>query len=131
MAVAGSSAAIATLRFRVRENRARTGSAPASYWLLIAFLFLLYANLPMIYPALDAVRPAKVIAALGLVALASEAVGGRKRIVLPAPEGYMLLGFLAAAALSCLSALWPKHALESTLDLAKMAIVYYFIANVA
>jgi hypothetical protein len=97
-----------------------------------AFLFfLLYANLPMMYPALDAVRPAKVIAGLGLAALVGEALTGRRRLVVPWPEGYLLLGFVIAAALSSIAALWPRLALESSLDLAKMAIVYYFIANVA
>ena len=130
MVAAGSSAAVAP-RFRVRGSRAQAKSAPASYWLLIAFLSLLYANLPMMYPALDAIRPAKLIAALGLAALAGEALTGRRRLVVPWPEGCLLVAFLAAGALSCLSALWPKYALDSAIDLAKMAIVYFFIANVA
>jgi putative inorganic carbon (hco3(-)) transporter len=132
MALAGSSRAIDPPRFHFREKRATvSASAPSSYWLLLAFLFLLYANLPMMYPALDAVRPAKVIAGLGLAALVGEALTGRRRLVVPWPEGYLLLGFVIAAALSSIAALWPRLALESSLDLAKMAIVYYFIANVA
>ncbi len=112
------------------ERRSGAGS-PAPYWLLLAFLMLLYGNLPLLFPALDAVRPAKVVAGLALVTLAGEALVGRRKLRVARPEGFLLLGFLAVAAISCLDALWPRQAVESTLDLFKMILVYFFIANCA
>ena len=127
----GSGEPIGVSQIRFTERRAWATGAPASYWLLLAFLFLLYANLPMLYPALDAVRPAKVVAAGALVMLLAETLFGRRELESPWPEGYLLLGFLAAAALSCISALWPKRAAESVSDLVKMILVYLFIVNCA
>jgi O-antigen ligase len=127
----GNGVPAAVLGIRFSEGRTSVTGAPASYWLLLAFLFLLYANLPMIYPPLDAVRPAKIVAGAAIVMLLAETLFGQTQLELPWPEGYLLLGFLIAAALSCLTALWPKHAVEAVSDLIKMALVYFFIVNSA
>jgi hypothetical protein len=50
---------VSQIRFTER-SRTATGT-PASYWLLLAFLFLLYANLPLVMPALDPLHLAKVV----------------------------------------------------------------------
>jgi putative inorganic carbon (hco3(-)) transporter len=105
--------------------------APASYWLLLAFLFLLYANLPFVVPATEVLRPAAVVAGCALVMLLVETMFGRRTLSFAWPEGSLLLGFVGAAALSCLTALWPRQAAESLSDLVKMALVYFFIANCA
>jgi O-antigen ligase len=108
----------------------QTASAlSASYWLLLVFLFLLYANTPFILPAAEVLRPAKVVAALALVALVGETLFGRKQLRLAWPEGGLLIAFVAAAALSCVTALWPGYAAEGVADLAKMALVYFFLVN--
>jgi putative inorganic carbon (HCO3(-)) transporter len=127
MEMAGYS--VSQIRFTER-SRTATGT-PASYWLLLAFLILLYANLPIVMPALDALHLAKVVAGAALVMLIAERAFTRKSLHLASPEGYLLLGFLGAAALSCLTALWPRLAAESVSDLVKMSIVFFFIVNCA
>ena len=117
--------------FRVTERSATATGAPASYWLLLAFLFLLYANLPFVLPATEILRPAAVVAGAALAMLLVETMLGRRSLTFAWPEGSLLLGFVGAAALSCLTALWPRQAAESLSDLVKMALVYFFIANCA
>ena len=113
-----------------RSFDVQTASAlSASYWLLLVFLFLLYANTPFILPAAEVLRPAKVVAALALVALIGETLFGRKELRLAWPEGGLLIAFVTAAALSCVTALWPGYAAEAIADLAKMALVYFFLVN--
>jgi O-antigen ligase len=116
---------------RFLEEPAPARSAPGSYWLLLAFLLLLYANLPMVWPALDAFRPAKIVAVGAMAMLFIETMMGRRSVSLTWPEGYMLAGFLAAGALSCFTALWMRQAADSLSDLVKMSLVYFFIANCA
>jgi putative inorganic carbon (HCO3(-)) transporter len=102
---------------------------PASYWLLLAFLLLVYANTPFILPAAEIVRPAKLAAALVLVALIAETMLGQRKLQFAWPEGGLLVGFLAAAAFSCLTALWPGYAADGVADLTKMALTYFFLVN--
>jgi len=102
---------VSEIRFTQRSDA--TTRAPASYWLLLVFLLLLYANLPFVVPALDALRPAKVVAGLALVTLLAERAFARKSLEFVWPEGIMLLAFLGAGALSSLTALWPRLAAES------------------
>jgi O-antigen ligase len=127
MAMEGFS--VSQIRFTERSRSA--SGAPASYWLLLAFLLLLYANLPLILPALDALRPAKIVAGAALVALLAERAFARQRVEFAWPEGSMLLAFLGGAALSALAAIWPRLAAESVSDLLKMTVVFFFIVNCA
>lgn len=120
---------VSQIRFTERSPSATR--APVSYWLLLTFLILLYANLPFVMPALDALRPAKVVAGLALVALLAERSFARKSLEFARPEGWLLLGFLGAATLSSLTALWPRLAAESASDLLKMTVVFFFIVNCA
>ncbi len=120
---------VSQVRFRPRSTTA-TG-APASYWLLLTFLFLLYANLPFVVPATEVARPAAVIGGAALVMLLVETLCGRRTLTFAWPEGLLLLGFVGAAALSCLTALWPRQAAESLSDLVKMGLVFFFLANCA
>jgi O-antigen ligase len=110
----------------VAEPGAQT---PLSYRLLIIFLLLLYANTPFILPAFDFAHPAAVVGGGALLALLSETLFGGRSFVSAWPEGGLLLAFLGAAALSCLTALWPGHAVDALSDLAKMALVYFFLVN--
>jgi O-antigen ligase len=122
-------------QIRFAERSATTGvsdtGAPASYWLLLAFLFLLYANLPFVLPATEVLRPAAVVAGATLMMLLVETMFGRRTLSFAWPQGTLLLGFVGAAALSCLTALWPHQAADSLSDLVKMALVYFFIVNCA
>ena len=80
-------------------------------------------------PAAEVLRPAKVVAGLALLALISETIFGNRKLVFAWPEGGLLIAFLAAAALSCVTALWPGYAADGVEDLAKMALAYFFLVN--
>jgi O-antigen ligase len=119
-------------QFAARGASLEAGTAvPASYLLLLAFLFLVYANTPFLLPAAEVLRPAKVVAGLALLALIGETMFGKRELRFAWPEGGLLIAFLAAAALSCLTALWPGYATQNVGDLAKMALTWFFILNCA
>jgi putative inorganic carbon (hco3(-)) transporter len=112
----------------LRKSERKT---PASYWLLILFLLLLYANTPKVLPALEVFRPAAVVGGCALMALAGETLLGGRRFAFGWPVGGLLIVFCFAAALSCLSALWPRYAVDSLSDLVKMTLVFFFLVNSA
>jgi putative inorganic carbon (hco3(-)) transporter len=103
----------------------------AAYWLFLVFLLLLYANTPFLVPAAEVIRPAKLVAVLALLALIGEIVMGHRKFEFAWPEGGMMLAFLGAATLSCLTALWPGYAAENVGDLAKMVLTFFFLLNCA
>jgi putative inorganic carbon (HCO3(-)) transporter len=113
----------------VPKAERKESKTPVSYWLLLAFLALLYANTPKVLPALEAVRPAAVVGGCALLALFSETLLGGKRFEVAWPDGVCLLAFLGGAALSCLTALWPGYAAEAVSDLVKMTLVYFVLVN--
>jgi O-antigen ligase len=82
-------------------------------------------------PALDALHLAKVVGGLALVMLLAERAFARESFEFAWPEGCLLLGFLGAAALSSVTALWPHLAADAVSDLLKMTIVFFFIVNCA
>jgi O-antigen ligase len=119
-------------RFAPRRPDGKAGlAAPASYLLLLVFLFLLYANTPFLLPAAEILRPAKLVAGLALLALIGEAMFGKRELRFAWPEGGLMIAFLAAAALSCLTALWPGYAAQGVADLAKMILTFFFLLNCA
>ena len=97
----------------------------ASYLLLLAFLFLLYANTPFLLPAAEILRPAKLVAGLALLALIGETMFGKRELRFAWPEGGLMIAFLGAAGLSCLTALWPGYAAQGVGDLAKMILTFF------
>jgi O-antigen ligase len=121
------------LQIPARRSAGEAAAAPmrAAYWFLLAFLLLLYANTPFLLPAAEVLRPAKVVAVLALLALIGGTVMGQKQLEFAWPEGGLLIAFLGAAALSCLTALWPGYATENVGDLAKMILTWFFILNCA
>ncbi len=78
-----------------------------SFKLLIAFFVLLYSSLPLMFPVLELVRPAQMIGGLALIVLLYEKVAVRQSLDFAWPDGYLLAGFVAAAWLSVVGALWP------------------------
>lgn len=106
----------------------RAGTVP--YALLLAFVLVLYGHPGLLLPQLETLRPAALI---GLAAAAT-AVATRtllkQPIVVPWPQGYGMAGLVAVAAISSFHALWPRHAVENTMDLVRVAAMFFVIVNV-
>jgi O-antigen ligase len=132
-----SAAAPGALVGRPRERRAAAEfpaaaerpETPWSFKLLLVFLLLLFANLPLLVPKLAALAPAQVVALAALALLVVERSVTRERFRLPWPESYLLAAFLVVATLSSFTALWPRHALDNTWMLAKFVAIYLLIVN--
>lgn len=122
-----TSYSVSDIRFTYR-NTATTGLS-LSYWMLLLFVLLLFLNLPLLVPALQVIRPAQLVAGATLATLLVETVFARKNLEFAWPEGGLLVAFLCAGALSCLTALWPRQAAEAVSDLVKMILVYFFLVN--
>jgi len=67
-------AAFGTPRALFKEQVAAAPTALPSYWLLLGFLVLLYANTPFLVPAAEVLRPAKVAIATALLAFTFEMI---------------------------------------------------------
>jgi O-antigen ligase len=113
----------------IRFARAKPIGSTGSYTFLLLFLGLLYTNLPLLAPFLEALRPAQLVAACGIAMLIAESMLSRRGIHMVWPESYMMLAFLGASVLSAFTALWPRLAAESVIELAKMAAIYLLIVN--
>jgi O-antigen ligase len=109
----------------------RKTSEPARlcFNLLLLFVVFLYALPAQLFPALEVLHPAQVIAVVALVLLVLEKLSTRQGFVLVWPEGYLLLAFVGAAVLSTFSAFWPLRAYEASLDLLRIVIAYLLIVN--
>lgn len=118
-------------KYVTRDFRVTRQSTPAifPYAMLVAFFVLLYSQLPLLIPALDGFRLVYLVGGLGILALVVERASSGKGWDFIRPESALLLGFLVAAGLSCFGALWMRSAVENTLDLAKMAALYFLITN--
>ncbi|MBV8843712.1 MAG: hypothetical protein JO307_12960, partial [Bryobacterales bacterium] len=114
---------------RLEESQAQP--LTPSYWLLVVFIGLLYANLPLVFPASEVLHPAKILGGAGILAVLHETFVRGKRFEVSWPDAAFLLAFFAAAALSCLTALWPGYAFEAVSNLIKMVIVYMFLVTCA
>jgi putative inorganic carbon (HCO3(-)) transporter len=99
------------------------------FFLLISFLFMMYANPAVFFPPLEAVRPVQLagVAALAMLTVRKTIWGETWRFV--RPEGLYMAALLIAGGLSCLGAFWPRLAFESAMDLAKVGLIYYAIVN--
>ena len=99
-----------------------------SYRALQVFVFLLYVNAAMWIPALEVLRPAQLTVIVAGLLLVVEGMTGRRRLGLVWPESHLILAFVGASFLSCIGALWPKYALETSIDLSKCAVAYFLVA---
>ena len=108
-----------------------TQAAPGKlcFNLVLLFVISLYALPAQLFPALEVLHPAQVIAVSALAALVLEKLTLRQSFVLGWPEGYLLLAFVGAAVLSTFSAFWPLRAYEASLDLIRIVIAYFLIVN--
>jgi len=109
--------------------RYATVGTTLSYSLLVVFVILLYSQLPMLLPFLEVARPVYVVGGAGMVAVLIETMLSRRDFRFVWPESYLLVGFVAAAGLSCFNALWTRYAVDNTVDLIKIAALYFVIVN--
>jgi O-antigen ligase len=111
--------------------RSGTAAEPAKlcFNLLLLFVVSLYAIPAQLFPALEVLHPAQVVAISALVLLVLQKMTLRQSFVLVWPEGYLLLAFVGAAVLSTFSAFWPLRAYEASLDLTKIVLAYFVIVN--
>lgn len=95
----------------------------------LLFLIIMYSNVAVIYPALNALRPALLVALLGLGMMVIEVSqsGGRYRLMWP--QGALLMAILASAFLGTFEALWPGLAFEKASDLMKILLIYVLLEN--
>jgi O-antigen ligase len=108
-----------------------TGAKPGKlcFGLLLLFITCLYAIPAQMFPALAAWHPAQIIAVSAFVLLVIEKMTLHQSFVLIWPEGYLLLAFVGAAALSTFSAFWPLRAYEAAIDLLRILVAYFLIVN--
>jgi len=100
-----------------------------SFKLLILFLLLLYSNIAIAFPQLDALRPVLLVAASAMVMMFIELGQSRQTFRMMWPQGILLISFLAACFLSSFSAFWPSYAFNKTSDIAKIVLIYILIEN--
>jgi putative inorganic carbon (HCO3(-)) transporter len=115
----------------IRFTERTTEGMSLAYKCVLVFLLLLYSNLPLLFPAAEAVRPAQLIALLAVATLVTELAFARRGFNPAWPEGVLVVCFLGAAALSSVSALWARHAAEAVSDMVKVVVLYFLIVNSA
>ena len=111
--------------------RTETAAEPVRlcFKLLLLFVVFLYAIPAQLFPQLEVLHPAQVIAISALVLLVLEKLTLKQSFVLGWPEGYLLLAFVGAAMLSTFTAFWPLRAYEASLDLLRIVMAYFLIVN--
>jgi O-antigen ligase len=124
-----------TLRQRrnwVREAPAAANDGPkVAFALFIAFLFMLYSSVAVIYKQqLDALRPTLVVALGALSMMVIELGQMRQSFKLMWPQGALLLALLGVCVISTFDAIYVRHSLDQTTDFAKIVLVYLLIENV-
>jgi putative inorganic carbon (hco3(-)) transporter len=100
-----------------------------AFKLLILFLLVLYSNVSVIF-ALDAYRPALLIAVAALGMMVIELGQLRQSFKLMWPQSAMVIAFFGACVVSTPSAFWVSHALDQTVDVGKIVLVYLLLENV-
>ena len=112
---------------QIEQSSSRESSIP--FGLVILFLLALYSQISLEVPFLKAAAPMNILGGVCIFAAVVQRLLSGRGLALAWPESYLLLAFVGAAALSCLSALWPHYALENTIDLLKFVAVYFLIVH--
>src|SRR5215475_6146577 len=100
-----------------------------AFTLLVLFLLVLYSNVSVIYK-LDAYRPAMLIAIAALGMMVVELGQLRQSFKVMWPQSAMVLAFFGACIISTPMAFWVSHALDQTIDVGKIVLVYLLLENV-
>ncbi len=98
--------------------------------LLVVFILLMYSSLGVLVPATEAVRPAMLVALGAVLFTLIEKSQTRSGFRVAWPEGAMLITLLAVCMVSTFGAIYLRLAAETTLNLAKVVLIYVVIENV-
>jgi O-antigen ligase len=116
----------------IRDTSSAVGDGPKiAFALFVAFLLMLYSNVAVIYKAqLDAVRPTLVVALCALFMMVVELGQARQSFKLMWPQGALFIALLGVCVVSTFNAIYVHRAADSTVDFAKIVLVYLLIENV-
>jgi len=131
------SKSIATQRFRfgreisAAEVVAKPDEQPSSALkLLIIFLLLMYSSIGVIYPQTEALRPAMTVALGAIFFTLLEVSKNGTGFRVSWPEGTMVIGLLAVSAISTFGSIYVTLAAQTTMNFAKVVIIYIVIENI-
>ena len=119
----------ATRYLRTTQSMAAGAGTNISFKLLILFLLTVYSCIAIVFPQLEVFRPVLLVAGSGLFMLVVELSQSRRSVRLTWPQGMLFILFLGVAFVSSFSALYARLAFDTTLDLAKVFLVYLLIEN--
>lgn len=97
---------------------------------LIMYLCMEYLRPTERFPVLAPMHLTRVVAVFVLVGWLARRRRDGFELWVRAPENTAILGFLSAAAVSVLFAYWKAVAFDTTIDVARMAIVFILIENI-
>jgi putative inorganic carbon (hco3(-)) transporter len=109
--------------------RPRSREVSIAFGLVIVFLLALYSQSALLVPGLASFAPMNILGGVAIAAVVIQRLVTRRGVDMVWPEGYLLIAFVVSAFLSCLGALWPRYALESTVDLLKYISIYFLIVH--
>src|ERR1051325_4892750 len=124
--VAASGVSVAWSQFD-EHSQPRESGLP--FALVLLFLAALYSQLALQVPVLGAAGGMNLLGGLAIASVIVSRLLNRAGLELIWPEAYLLLAFVGAAALSSVGALWPRYAMDSTIDLLKYVAVYLLIVH--
>src|SRR5882672_2799155 len=99
------------------------------FFLLLMFIFILFANPALLVPSLGSIRPAQLAGFSAMAILLMQKTVAREKLRFLWPESSLMLGLIATFAISCIGAFWPHLAFETTLDFLKTGTIYFLILN--
>src|SRR5688572_4261495 len=87
--------AASQIYFAKPRSATATGTAVA-YWLLLLFLAFIYAQLPLMVPAVEPLRPVYAVGGLAIMAVLLGRTLSQRGWVFVWPESHLILGFVGA-----------------------------------
>ena len=126
---ATSAAGLGSQAVADRATPSQGGVGRFPFALVVIFLIALYSQITLQVPALGAAGGMNVLGGIAIAAVIGSRLLGRGGLELVWPESYLVLALVVAAALSCIGALWPRYALDNTMDLLKFVAVYFLILH--
>ena len=100
-----------------------------SFKLLILFLLLLYSNIAIAFPQLDALRPVLLVAASAMVMMFIELGQSRQTFRMMWPQGILLISFLAALlcfwTVNGVGLIWAQTAVVNLLSGALVPLAFF------